>query len=715
MRLASPFSAALAAVIFAVLWIYAAVSGDYAAYKDAEEHSFLESEHRVEILKDNIIRLFYALETSLKGIAANIEENPYSGAELEKLLTIAALGNDDIIAFRLTDSEDPAAAGTIRFHANFNDADNTGERFYIYSCALSDGRILEILLDPSFLFNETYVSRFQGQVVIALKDPVSGNLLGGSSKALDNPRDILTVAFEGGTLDIYSKFAVDPRRFSPLNRKTAAKLAFSFILSALLYLVIRAIQKTADKNAVYKNVFDDSYSGLVIIKPDSGKILLMNTRGELTLGCVDWSREEISFYGYITGKYREGIVNELNSYGCVHYQHIKITDASGKEVWARIFIKLIARQTALVSFSDVDAYASSYIASVKELSIADFILNSLPAAFILTDPQGMVIRSNISAQMMLGLTSEEISETSVNMLFPPPFGERMLEENGDILNAKVNYYAGEYSFAVRGQSEKMYRVNKIPYLDADSRIIGVLSIFDDITEGALKSEELSAKLAEFRQAEKAVRTAAGENFSFIRRNAAERKRAERLNVIRTAGMGNMFKYISNLAHNYCKEVSAEINSLSLPEKNRVNILKTVKRIADLSFIERLFRFNEVPKLFSVSAMIKKILENPNISARLYEDETSKQTLVEAYPAELEEVFAKLMERLSALCGEIEISLSATVIEYTARFSFEGDNLSETLDNDIIFLYSWLFIKEILGEVWESDKGSPYTITVRFAV
>jgi hypothetical protein len=328
----------------------------------------------------------------------------------------------------------------------------------------------------------------------------------------------------------------------------------------------------------------------------------------------------------------------------------------------------------------------------------------------------MVIKSNISAQMMLGLTSEEISETPVNMLFPLPVGERMLEENGDILNAKVNYYAGEYSFAIRGQSEKMFRVNKIPYLDADSRVIGVLSIFDDITEGALKSEELSAKLAEFRQAEKAVRTAAGENFSFIRRNAAERKRAERLNMIRAAGMGNMFKYISNLADIYCKEVSAEINSISVPEKNRKSLLKTVKRIADLGFIERLFRFNEVPKLFSVNAMIKKILENPNIAARLYEDETSKQTLVEAYPREFEEVFAKLMERLSELCGEIEVNLSATVIEYTARFSFKGDNLSETLDNDIIFLYSWLFIKEILGEVWESDgKDSTHTITVRFAV
>jgi hypothetical protein len=111
-------------------------------------------------------------------------------------------------------------------------------------------------------------------------------------------------------------------------------------------------------------------------------------------------------------------------------------------------------------------------------------------------------------------------------------------------------------------------------------------------------------------------------------------------------------------------------------------------------------------------MIKAILSRTGINAELTEDDVSKLTMLEAYPTEVEEVFTKLMERLAELCGGFNISLSADSLEYKFIFSFNGKRVSETLDKDIIFLYSWLFIKEILAQTWETEESA---ITITFAL
>jgi PAS domain S-box-containing protein len=557
-----------------------------------------------------------------------------------------------------------------------------------------------------------YFARFQGETNLALKDSVYGNFLGGSEQAIKNPGNILTVSFEGGSVDIYSEFAPKVYKFSLLNMTTPAYFLL-FAFSIFFYIALRKTQNTLHKNAVYKDIFDSAYSGLVLINPNSGEISLINTRGELTLGYAVWNKaKKDSFFSHIAEGHREKVIRELNSSDCVRYQHVIINCSDGREIWAVIFIKRLSEQAALVCFSDIDSYARDYLSNQKELGIAYFILNSFPSAFFLTDEKGETIKANISAQIMLGLTSEEILGKTCKELFPSPFGEEMLKNDLEILSGTTKYYAGDSAFSVRGQTEKSYRVNKIPHLGTDGRILGVLSIFDDITESALR--EPTAKAAA--DAMYNTLAASGASYSFFLNNSAERKRLERFQTIRLAGLGRIFKYLNDRAETICGGIMAEAGKANIPKENLNAILTAARQIIDISFMERLFRFNEAPKVFSPNMMIKAILARTGINAELAEDDVSKLTMLEAYPAEVEEVFTKLMERLAELYGGFNITLSADSLEYKIIFSFKRKRIPETLDKDIIFLYSWLFIKEILKETWETTESSgSYRITIKFAV
>ncbi|MDR2400662.1 MAG: PAS domain-containing protein, partial [Deferribacteraceae bacterium] len=458
-------------------------------------------------------------------------------------------------------------------------------------------------------------------------------------------------------------------------------------------------------NGVYKDIFDNAYSGLAVISLKDGSILLANPRGELMLREGEGGKAEgTPFFTRISEVYRERIIDELKNSDCVSYQHVRLA-VNNAEIWVSLFIKRLSSSAALACFSNVDKYANRYLLNLKELEVSSFILNSLPSAFILTDISGTAVKANISAQIMLGLASKEILGRTGDELFPPQLHAAFFKEDAGILSGEIKYYSGEHSFSIRGQAEKVYHINKIPNMDACGEILGVLSVFEDITGWVSGGGELPAKGGIGIKREDEVH-------SFFRRNAAERKRLDRFRSARLNGMGNIFKYLAVFSESRCREIfeAAEKNS-----GGRL-IQKCARDILNLSYFERMFKFNETPKTFSPNVLIKTSLKRLGVAACLTEDAASKDIILEGYPEELEEIFTRVMEQISEAAGEFEISLTADTLEYTAAFSFKGGDLQEMPDNDIIFLYSSLFIKEILGEIWETESaGGKNLIRVRFAV
>jgi hypothetical protein len=292
----------------------------------------------------------------------------------------------------------------------------------------------------------------------------------------------------------------------------------------------------------------------------------------------------------------------------------------------------------------------------------------------------------------------------------------MREEDMEIADGSAKYHIGEYTFGIRGQAEKTYRVHKIPNLDENDKVLGVLEVFEDITEGVRKTEELTARLEAIRKKDKTVRTAAGENYSFFRRNAAERKRLERFQRTRMNGMAQIFKYIGNIVDIHCGDIKEYMKGAVISAEADNNIQTAIKQIVDIRYLNRLFKFNEVPNAFTPSSLIKLVIKRHAFPVVLDEDDESKAVRLEGYSLEFEEVFTRLMEKISGFGGTFNISLTATSLEYFIIINFSGKNLRETVATDIIFLYAALFIKEILGENWDAaGSDASFTITIRFAV
>ncbi|MDR2105085.1 MAG: PAS domain-containing protein [Deferribacteraceae bacterium] len=709
------------AITFALLTAYAVLIRETAAFREGQNRAVIENEHRVELLKDRINRLFYSFALCLRDIGGQIESRNMQAEEIHNLLTIAALGNEDISALNLEDAVAlPEDIGRFNFYLNPASTGKTG-RSYIYELTLSDARRLQLLLEPDFLSKDAYFTYFQGKAAIAVRDAENGYILGGSPKALNKPRNILTINFEGGSLDIYSK--LEEQEFTPLKITIISKLLLALLVSLFLYIALRKLQYLLYSRDVYKLIFNNAYSGLALINPTDGDITYINPRGELLLGLTNWKAGgKNSFFEFIAEEYRESVVKELNSSDCVHSQQV-ILKISESRIWVILFIKSISSQAALASFSDVNRYAVEYFANLKEITETSFILNSFPSAFLLTDREGAVLRANISAQIMLGLTSRQILGRGYSALFPPQTAEEMQRQDMDILTGKMKYYTGVSRFNIGGQVEKMYRISKIPNLNINGEIIGVLGIYELVAEKEAKYDEMLNKLEKVKQAGRSESSIDGKNYPFFRRSAIERKKGERFRSLRTSGIGSIYNYLCSYIDMRCKLITSYIQSSNIDSNSSAIVLKALSQIANLYSFERLFSFNEGSKLFSPSKMLSSIIEREKFPAIICEDELSKLVQLTAYVEEIEALFTKLMRRIAELWGEFRLTITADSLDYQILFTFkpnfkqDGQLFSDDVfENDAVFLYSRLFIREILGEMWQTreEKGE-FSIILSFAV
>jgi two-component system, NtrC family, sensor histidine kinase KinB len=109
--------------------------------------------------------------------------------------------------------------------------------------------------------------------------------------------------------------------------------------------------------------------------------------------------------------------------------------------------------------------------------LSDAVVQSIFEPVIVTDAQGQVLKLNAAAQQLLGEEADDLANT--------PGGEKILSAVRDAVSMR-RPVAREGEAALLpmwiGQAERSYRLRTTPIRDNDGKLLGAVSVLEDVTE-----------------------------------------------------------------------------------------------------------------------------------------------------------------------------------------------------------------------------------------
>lgn len=131
----------------------------------------------------------------------------------------------------------------------------------------------------------------------------------------------------------------------------------------------------------------------------------------------------------------------------------------------------------------------------KELMKSEIInrtlIKHLPQRIFIKDPDSKYILCNDIYSRDLGINPQEIVGKDDFVFFSRELAEKYRRDDQTIISEGIQKEFEE-KYAISNQ-ERWTHVNKVPYRDANDQIVGVLGIFEDITERKLAEEEIKLK------------------------------------------------------------------------------------------------------------------------------------------------------------------------------------------------------------------------------
>ncbi|EDY82398.1 PAS fold family [Verrucomicrobiia bacterium DG1235] len=127
------------------------------------------------------------------------------------------------------------------------------------------------------------------------------------------------------------------------------------------------------------------------------------------------------------------------------------------------------------------------------------LLDTLPAYVWYKDDKNNILRVNRAAADSVGFSIEELEGKSTKDVFPEEADEYYKDDLEVIESgqAKLGYVE---SYTPKKGAARTIRTDKIPYLDPNGKVVGVVALVTDITELVASQEALKAAEEEFRMA-----------------------------------------------------------------------------------------------------------------------------------------------------------------------------------------------------------------------
>ncbi len=110
------------------------------------------------------------------------------------------------------------------------------------------------------------------------------------------------------------------------------------------------------------------------------------------------------------------------------------------------------------------------------------IFDSVPSIIWYVDGAGNILRANRVAASAVGLTIHEVTEMSIYDLFPLHEAEKFVADNLEVMRTGEKKLSIVEAYTPPSGETRWAQTDKIPYLDENGDIVGVIVVVQDITE-----------------------------------------------------------------------------------------------------------------------------------------------------------------------------------------------------------------------------------------
>ena len=307
--------------------------------------------------------------------------------------------------------------------------------------------------------------------------------------------------------------------FSPIE-ENGQKLLFSIIHDVTDRK--NAEEELRKSEERFSKAFQKSPILMAISNVDDGTIIDVNDKFSEVLG---FSREESIGktsveLGLLLPEDRTLMIEELQAHGCVRGMNLKLLTKDKREincVYNGELIQTKTRRLLLSIAEDVTERKRVEEALRESEERHRSIVEHLPQRIFIKDRNSVYLSCNQNCASDLGITPEQITGKDDFAFYPPELAQAYRADDQDCMATGIVEDIEEI-YQLHGQYRWAHTI-KVPYRDEQGRVVGVVGIYEDITERKQHEEELLRIRAAVDGASDAISMATPEGEHFYQNRA----------------------------------------------------------------------------------------------------------------------------------------------------------------------------------------------------